>query len=92
MVNEITKVTVLTAYSDSVPMKVEIFALWHGGEHRVNDIIVEWGDVDNWKVEREPSEDKVTATNDSLGSEIVLRCLEVQSGGEENHGNKAIPI
>jgi len=89
MIDAENKVTVMTAHSDSVLMMVEAFALWHGGEHRVNDLIMEWGDVDGWEVER--LEDRVIATNDKLGAEIVLALLELQTTGTENPSNPAIP-
>lgn len=84
-----TEVTILTFRSDSHPIEFEAFTLWHGGEHRVNDLVVEWGDVDNWVVDIEKHH--VVASNASLGAEITLRLLSIQTGGEGTHGAGILP-
>lgn len=85
-----TEITILTFRSDLHPIEFEAFTLWHGGEHRVNDLVAEWGDVDNWVVDVEKYH--VVASNISLGAEITLRLLHIQTGGEVTKGAKILPV
>lgn len=72
-------VTILIYSSHTVPADVEVFTLWHGAEHRANDLMQEWGDIDNWIIEKDG--DVATAVNANLGAVIVLRSREVQDNG-----------
>jgi len=77
-----TDITILTYYRDEDTKDVEVFWLWHGAEHRMADLIEEWGDVDNWK--HSIVNGKVTCRNDNLGAIVQFFKRKVQEGGSKS--------
>ena len=72
-------ITILTYYRDEDTKDIEVLWLWHGAEHRMVELIQEWGDVSNWENTLEDGE--WTAKNDDMGAIIVLRKRGLQEGG-----------
>jgi len=83
-------ITVLNYHTDLISDQVEVFALWHGGEHRVNDLILELGDIPGWEIDR--GDDYAIATNSKLGAVLSLRMRKLDTGGSESTDRRAIPI
>ena len=75
-------ITVLTYYRDKDTKDIEVFWLWHGAEHRMAQLIEEWGDISNWEHDLENGE--VTARNNDMGAIIKLRKRKVQEGGNKS--------
>lgn len=77
-----TMLTILNYQSHGVAADAEIYTLWHGAEHRVNELIRQWGDTENWSTTHTPG--YVIAVNPNLGAEITLRLREVRTNGHES--------
>lgn len=77
-----TMLTILNYKSRAVAADVEVYTLWHGAEHRVNELIQEWGDIENWQTTHNPR--YVISVNPNLGAEITLRLRELQTDGHES--------
>lgn len=82
MTDDSMMVTILTYHSNKVKADVEVFFHWHGGEHRVNDLIADWGDIEHWIVTNDDG--YVYAVNENLGAEITLRLRELKTDGHES--------
>jgi hypothetical protein len=80
MTNESTEITILSYYDGKKKGDVEAFWLWHGAEHRMSELIQEWGDVENWEHEVN-SDDEATAKNDNLRAIITLYKRKLQTDG-----------
>lgn len=81
MVSEPIDITILTYDRDAVADGIEIFWLWHGAEHRMAELIEEWGDILNWKHNHNNGE--VVASNSNLGAVIKLFKRRIQEGGSK---------
>ena len=77
------EITILSYYRDKNTHGTEAFWLWHGAEHRMADLIQEWGDVENWD-HKVDDDGEVTVTNNDLGSVIKLIKRELQTGGSKS--------
>ncbi len=75
-------ITILTYYRDADTNGIEVFWLWHGAEHRMAQLIEEWGDIENWK--HSVKNDEVAAENNNLGAIIQLFKRKVQEGGSKS--------
>ncbi len=75
-------ITILTYYLDTNTKDVEVFWLRHGAEHRMADLIEEWGDVGNWG--HSLKDGTTTAKNDRLGGIIQIFTRKVQEGGSKS--------
>ena len=75
-------VNILTYYRDEDTKDVEVFWLRHGAEHRMAELIEEWGDVGNWG--HSLIEGKTIARNDRLGGIIQIFTRKVQEGGSKS--------
>lgn len=75
-------ITILTYYLDTDTKDVELFWLRHGAEHRMAELIEEWGDVEHWG--HSLNDGKTIAKNDNLGGIIQIFTRKVQEGGSKS--------
>lgn len=75
-------IIILTYYRDEDTKGIEVFWLRHGAEHRMAELIEEWGDTGNWG--HSLSDGKSTVKNDRLGGIIQIFTRKVQEGGSKS--------
>lgn len=75
-------ITILTYDIDKDTKDIEVFWLRHGAEHRMAELIEEFGDTGNWG--HSLIDGKTTAKNDNLGGIIQIFTRRVQEGGSKS--------
>ena len=81
MVNaQISEVVVVSYRDKSTQSCLEVYSTWHGAAHRLDELGINLGKLDDWVVDRSVK-DRVFATNASLEAELIVQVAKVQSGG-----------